>query len=270
MEDKFFPDGMEVMEVRPGMLSLNRHHVLIPLLVTLVLLAWVTLGVWGQSPYGRFLHHDELSIADFADGRTILLVMTGWMMMIIAMMLPTSLPLVSMFHRMTRQRPNRCQLVALVIAGYLLIWALFGMVALLGDELLHALVEQNAWLESNAWLIGVGILVVAGLYQFAPLKYYCLEKCRSPLHFISTHWQGRHDRRNAFRLGIRHGLFCLGCCWSLMLLMFAVGAGNLGWMLVLGALMALEKNLPWGQKFSAPLGVLLLSLGALEAVFALA
>jgi predicted metal-binding membrane protein len=190
--------------------------------------------------------------------------------MIVAMMLPTSLPLLTMFHRMTRRRPNGFQLVGLVIAGYLLIWTLFGVVALFGDGLLHVLVEQNIWLEANAWLIGSGILVVAGLYQFTPLKYYCLEKCRSPLHFISTHWQGWHDRRNAFQLGLRHGLFCLGCCWSLMLLMFAVGTGNLGWMFVLGALMALEKNLPWGKRFSAPLGVLLLSWGGLEAVFALA
>jgi predicted metal-binding membrane protein len=73
------------------------------------------------------------------------------------------------------------------------------------------------------------------------------------------HWHGRHDQREALVLGLRHGLFCIGCCWSLMLLMFAVGMGNLGWMLSLGLLMALEKNLPWGKRLSKPLGVLLVA-----------
>lgn len=252
------------------MTSLSQRHLVTPLLVSLILLAWVTLWLWGQSPYGRFLDHTELNPGDFADGRAILLIVTGWTVMIVAMMLPTSLPLVTMFHRMMRRRPDGIQLVCLVIIGYLLIWTLFGVVALLGDGLLHASVEQNTWLNVNAWLIGATILVAAGLYQFTPLKYYCLEKCRSPLHFISTYWQGRYDRRNAFQLGLRHGLFCLGCCWSLMLLMFAVGAGNLGWMFVLGALMAVEKKTPWGRRFSIPLGVLLLLWGSLEAMLALA
>ena len=113
--------------------------------------------------------------------------------------------------------------------------------------------------------------MLAGLYQFTPLKYACLDKCRSPLGFITEHWHGSHERIHAFRLGVRHGLFCIGCCWSLMLLMFAVGVGNLGWMLVLGALMAIEKNLPWGRRFSAPLGVVLLCWGlslGLEAMLA--
>jgi predicted metal-binding membrane protein len=84
------------------------------------------------------------------------------------------------------------------------------------------------------------------------------------------HWQGRGDRSHAFWLGAHHGLFCLGCCWSLMLLMFAVGMGNLGWMLLLGAVMAIEKNLPWGRGFSASVGIVLLCGGlavALEVLF---
>jgi predicted metal-binding membrane protein len=145
------------------------------------------------------------------------------------------------------------------------------MVVHVGDGLLHAAVAQSAWLEAHAWAMGAGILVLAGLYQFTPLKYACLDKCRSPLSFITEHWRGNQERTQAFRLGMRHGLFCIGCCWSLMLLMFAVGVGNLGWMLVLGALMAIEKNLPWGRRVSAPLGVVLLCWGlalGLEAVLA--
>jgi predicted metal-binding membrane protein len=112
----------------------------------------------------------------------------------------------------------------------------------------------------------VGTLLVAGGFQFSRLKYRCLDKCRAPLSFVMEHWRGRHDRRNAFVLGIHHGIFCVGCCWALMLLMFGVGVGNVGWMLGLGAVMAIEKNLPWGRKLSAPVGAALLACGALIAL----
>jgi predicted metal-binding membrane protein len=234
-------------------------------------LAWLTLWLWGQSPYGRLLNHDELSSADLGNGLVLLVIVLGWLLMVVAMMLPTSLPLVALFYRLTRQRPDQVLLVCLLIAGYLSMWTIFGLVVHLGDGLLHLAVAQSAWLGAHAWAIGAGILVLAGLYQFTPLKYACLDKCRSPLSFITEHWHGSHERAQAFRLGVRHGLFCIGCCWSLMLLMFAVGLGNLGWMLVLGTLMAVEKNLPWGRHFSAPLGVVLLCWGlalGLQAVLA--
>jgi predicted metal-binding membrane protein len=105
------------------------------------------------------------------------------------------------------------------------------------------------------------VLVLAGIYQFTPLKYHCLDQCRSPLAFITARWRGRRDALAAFGLGVDHGLFCLGCCWSLMLLMFAVGVGSLGWMLGLAAVMAVEKNLPWGRQLSAPVGLGLVASG---------
>ena len=105
-----------------------------------------------------------------------------------------------------------------------------------------------------AWVSGAVILTIAGLYQFSSLKYACLDKCRSPLSFITSRWQGRNESAQSLRIGVEHGLFCVGCCWSLMALMFLVGTGNLIWMLLLGAVMALEKNLPWGHRLSAPLG----------------
>ena len=239
------------------------------LLGTLVALAWCTLWLGGQSPYGRYLTHAQLRAADFSNGLIVLAIITGWVLMIIAMMLPTSLPLVAMFHRLTRQRADHVSLGVLLVTGYLSIWTLFGMAVYLGDALLHTALEQHARLQDQAWCIGAGILALAGVYQFTPLKYYCLKKCRSPLSFIVAHWQGHHERMHAFQLGVCHGLFCLGCCWALMLLMFAIGMGNLGWMFVLGALMAFEKNLPWGQWFSIPLGVILLCWGGLEAILAL-
>ncbi len=107
---------------------------------------------------------------------------------------------------------------------------------------------------------------MAGLYQFTPLKDHCLDQCRSPLSFVLGHWRGTRERLHAGWLGVHHGLFCVGCCWSLMLLMLVVGVGNLGWMLVLGAVMAAEKNLPASRRLSKPLGVLLLAWGVLVIV----
>jgi predicted metal-binding membrane protein len=246
----------------------DQHYVML-LMSGLITLAWTLLWIGGQSPYGRYLSHEDLHTIDLANGFVMLAVMTGWLLMIIAMMLPTSLPLVGMFARMTRQRSDRVSLIVLLIVGYLSMWMLFGLVVCVGDGFLHSALERHEWLQTHAWMIGTGILILAGLYQFTPLKYYCLEKCRSPLSFIVAHWQGHHERRRAFQLGWRHGLFCIGCCWSLMLLMFAVGMGNLGWMFILGALMALEKNLPWGQRLSAPVGVILICWGGLEAILAM-
>lgn len=235
------------------------------LLVALIAMTWLALGVWSASPYGRFLDHGvlhELEVTISGEYFTFLLIfVAGWTLMTVAMMLPTSLPLITMFRRLTSQRRDRLQLVALLIAGYLGVWVLFGAVAHFSDLLVHKASDRSAWLEHNAWVIGAGTITLAGLYQFTPLKYKCLDKCRSPLGFITEHWRGSRERSHAFRLGMHHGLFCVGCCWSLMLLMFVVGVGNLAWMLALGAVMAVEKNMPWGKKISAPLGIALVGWG---------
>ncbi|MFQ5532677.1 MAG: DUF2182 domain-containing protein [Candidatus Methylomirabilales bacterium] len=238
------------------------RRLLTGLLVMLIALAWLALWIWGQSPYARYLSHEELEIISLPEDTLLLVLFTaGWTLMTVAMMLPTSLPLIVMFHTLTRRRSDRLWLVVLLVTGYLGTWTLFGVVAHVGDWVLHEAVERSAWLESNAWVLGGGILIVAGVFQFTPLKYYCLDKCRSPLSFIMEHWRGRHERVQALWLGVRHGIFCIGCCWALMLLMFAVGVANIGWMLVLGAVMAIEKNMPWGRRLSAPLGVFLLGWG---------
>jgi predicted metal-binding membrane protein len=157
----------------------DRRYVLL-LTSGLIALAWLTLWLWGESPYGRLLHHDELSRADFGDGLLVLVMVASWTLMIVAMMLPTSLPLVALFHRLTRQRQDHAWLMGLLLAGYLGLWTVFGVVVHVGDALLHAAVVQSAWLETHAWVMGAGLLVLAGLYQFTPLKYACLDKCRSP------------------------------------------------------------------------------------------
>ena len=226
-------------------------------LIMLSVLAWLALWWWGQSPYSRYLDHHNLEAVTGNLGLMPLFV-AGWVVMTIAMMLPTSLPLIARFDALTRRRPDHIRLVGLLVSGYLAAWTLFGLVIYAGDYVLHQAIGHIHWLEENAWLLSAGALLLAGIYQFTPLKYLCLEKCRSPLNFITAHWQGRHEARQAFTLGAHHGLFCVGCCWSLMLLMFAVGAGSLGWMLILGTAMAVEKNVSWGQQLSKPLGMLLL------------
>jgi len=229
----------------------------------LIALAWLTIWLWSESPYARFLGHEEGGAVGLGEGYLALLLIfvAGWTLMTVAMMLPTSLPLVAVFRSLVRRRPNAGTLVALVVLGYLSVWTIFAFAVHVGDQGIHTAVERSGWLEANAWVIGAGAVLFAGAYQFTPLKYHCLEKCRSPLGFVMGNWHGGRGSLEAFRLGVHHGLFCLGCCWSLMLVMFAVGVGNIAWMLALGAVLAVEKNVPWGRSLSAPLGALLLVVG---------
>jgi predicted metal-binding membrane protein len=224
----------------------------------LVALAWAALWLWGNSPYARLLSHDAAAATGGGPALALAFV-GGWTLMIVAMMLPSSLPLVMTFSALIRRRADRTLLITLVLVGYLSTWAVFGAVVHAGDLGLHAAVSNVGWLGAHAWVISAFTLAGAGAYQFSSLKYRCLEKCRSPLSFITEHWRGHGERGHAFALGVHHGLFCVGCCWLLMLLMFAVGVGSLGWMLGLGAVMALEKNMPWGRRVSTPLGVALLA-----------
>jgi len=161
-------------------------------------------------------------------------------------------------------RADRAELVGLLIAGYLLAWMSIGVAAHFLDLALHVIVRKAAWLPSHGWLLGAVILLIA--FQFTRLKYHCLERCRTPLGFIVKHWHGVRPRHEVFRLGLDHGVFRVGCCWAIMLLMFVVGTGNIGWMLILGAVMALEKNAPWGRKLSQPLGAALIAWAALIVV----
>jgi predicted metal-binding membrane protein len=182
--------------------------------------------------------------------------------MCVAMMLPTSLPVLAAFHALAGGRPDGRALVALVVAGYLTTWAGFGLLVYGQHLILQQLLIASGWAWAGA-LAAPALLVLAGAFQFSSLKYRCLDKCRSPLAFVLGYWQGRREAWQAFRLGFDHGLFCVGCCWALMLLMFLVGVHYLAWMLILGTVMAVEKNVSWGRRLSAPLGVVLIAAGAL-------
>lgn len=186
----------------------------------------------------------------------------AWVLMIAAMMLPSTLPVLRVFRRLVAGRANAGNLAALVLAGYLAAWFGFGLAAHALDSLLHAAAQRSGWLLAHGWVLGAAVIAGAGLFQFSALKYRCLERCHTPTGFVLERWQGRSAARESWRIGWDHGLFCVGCCWALMLLMFVVGMGSLGWMLLLALAMAAEKNLPWGRRLSAPLGWALLAWAA--------
>ena len=240
------------------------------LMGTLIAAAWLLLWLWSASPYGRYLDHGRWTDAGalaalcraVPEGDVVvpaLLYAAGWVLMIAAMMLPTTLPILGMFRRMTSSRPDAGRVLALVVAGYLGAWLAFGLAAHVADWAVHALAARAPWLALNGWVIGVAVLGTAGLFQFSALKYRCLEKCHTPLAFILARWHGRNPGREALALGFAHGAFCVGCCWALMLLMFVVGTGSLAWMLGLAAVMAAEKNLPGGRRLRTPLGLALIA-----------
>src|SRR6185503_15433163 len=233
------------------------------LLVALAASAWVALAVWGASPYGRYLHH-EGGVGPLPLEAT--LFAAGWVLMIVAMMLPSSVPLVVTFGMLVRRRRRPGMLVVLLLVGYLTVWGAFGLAAWVLDRGIHAAVNALPWLAAHPQLIMGATLLGAGLWQFSPLRDRCLDECRSPLGFVMNRWRGVSERREAVAMGIAHGAFCVGCCWSLMLVMFGVGLANVAAMLALGALTAVEKNLPQGRRLTHPLGVILV----LAAVYSVA
>jgi len=259
--------------VAGGGLMLRRRVSFLALMGTVIGSAWLVLWLWSASPYGRYLDHgrwtDVGALASLCravpGGEFVvpaLLYAAAWVLMIAAMMLPTTLPILEMFRRITTGRADSGRLILLVVTGYLAAWVGFGIVAHIGDALLHVAGERTSWLLTDGWIVGAMVLAGAGAFQFSALKYRCLDKCRTPLGFIVERWRGVSPSREALKLGFDHGLFCVGCCWALMLLMFVVGTGSLGWMLALSAVMAAEKNLPGGRRLSVPLGIALFAASA--------
>jgi predicted metal-binding membrane protein len=222
--------------------------------------AWIAL--WFSGSYGlHHLHH--LSAATISTARFQLFFVASWTVMTLAMMLPSSLPVLAILHVIARERSDRLLLVTLTVLGYLIVWISFGFLVLNGYGSWQRLQAFSPWFAARVPAGAPLLLLLAGAFQFSSLKYKCLEKCRSPFSFVIGHWQGSRQRWQAFRLGIDQGIFCVGCCWALMLLMFVVGAGSLVWMLILALTMAIEKNVRWGRHLSAPVGAALLAWGVI-------
>src|SRR5262245_44108755 len=175
-----------------------------------------------------------------------------WVTMIAAMMLPSVSPMVLLFTRVSREQARRGRVMLvptwLFVAGYLAVWAAVGLAAYgIYRAFVSAGTDWLAWDGAGPYVAG-GALLVAGLYQLTPLKDICLRHCRSPLHFLLHDW--RPGRVGAVRMGVQHGAYCLGCCWGLMLALFALGVMSLFWMAAVGAVILLEKLAPRGQQLS--------------------
>ncbi len=193
---------------------------------------------------------------------SVLLTFVMWSVMMVGMMLPSAAPAIVLYGSMVRK--NRARGSALpsawiFAAGYLAVWTLFSLAATglqvafeVSDLLTPMMVSASAWLSAS-------LLVAAGVYQWLPVKDACLEKCREPLQFFLFRW--RPGAAGAFRMGAEHGLFCVGCCWALMLLLFTAGVMNLLWVAIIAGFVFIEKLLPAGRLIGRLAGIGLVASG---------
>ena len=223
--------------------------------------AWALAVIAEIGGRGTALHHDALIEGTLPYGFALMLFLVAWQAMIVAMMVPSSLPLMRLFASAATGQPRPRIAIAAFLGGYALVWSAFGLLAFVGDTMVHATVDRTPWLQRHEWLIAGGTLALAGAFQFSALKDRCLEVCRHPGAFLLRHYE--RGLPAAFALGRRHGLFCLGCCWALMLLMFAAGVANLWWMAGLTALMLYEKTGRGGRRAVPVAGITLLACTAL-------
>ena len=227
---------------------------------TIAGLCWVATLVLELSGWIQAGHHDVVLPGD---GPPSLVRMVGfllvWTVMVGAMMLPTMLPMARLVHAVTAPHTNAVTERTGLYAAYLAVWMLFGLGALAFDSGVHRLVELSPWLHHHEGLILAGALLLGGAFQFSPLKDACLTACRTPMSMLWQHYRG--GAGSTWRLGVAHALSCLGCCWALMLIMFATGVGSLVWMIGLTAMMVLEKTAPWGHRLVAPIGLGLVAAG---------
>jgi predicted metal-binding membrane protein len=182
-----------------------------------------------------------------------------WAVMMVAMMLPSAAPMVAMYARVAEGRGSSPRVrVWLFAAGYIAAWTAFSAVA----TVLQAALDHAAMLTGAmrvAPLIGGVILALAGAYQLSPLKRKCLRHCQSPIGFLMTHW--RDGFSGAIAMGLRHGAFCVGCCWMLMALLFVAGVMNLLWVAVLTGFVLIERATRWGQALATVSGFALIAAG---------
>lgn len=233
-----------------------------------VALAWAWLVPAAVDMYGAM---DGLSAwmmrADW-DGRYFALMAGMWSVMMLGMMLPSAAPTLLVFGAVVRRQPQPDRPVARVYAfaaGYLAVWTAFSLAATALQALLARAALVTPMMESASVRFGGVLLLLAGAWQLTPLKQSCLASCRSPMDWLARHW--RPGLRGAFALGVGHGAFCLGCCWALMLLLFAGGVMNLAWIAAITLFVLLEKLAPFGVQGGRLSGVLLMASGALFVAF---
>jgi len=217
----------------------------------------LALGIGGEAMHGLMQLMMPMSAQWSVASAGMVFVM--WSVMMAAMMLPSALPMALTFAALDRGQETGGNRLVGFVAAYLAVWCGFSLGATLLQWWLQGLgLISAAGASTSAWLAG-GLLVAAGAMQFSRLKQACLAKCRTPLGFLMTEW--REGAAGAARMGLRHGVFCLGCCGALMLLPFVAGTMNIWWMALLTAIVAVEKLAPRAVRFSQVLGLTLLAGG---------
>lgn len=232
--------------------DLNTWLTLITLLI-FILASWVYMVFFmtmNMSPVEQWRYSD------------LLMLFVMWAVMMAGMMLPSATPVVMLVDRMNRQRQSRHTAytrTVYFVAGYLLVWAFYSVIMTLLQWWLHRWAMLSPMMTSASEGLSAALLIVAGIYQWSPLKLRCLNFCRSPLSILSTHW--KEGISGALQLGIKHGQYCLGCCWFLMALLFVTGVMNLKWILILTIVVLIEKAITKGVWLSRILGGVLVIAG---------
>jgi predicted metal-binding membrane protein len=187
-----------------------------------------------------------------------------WVVMMVAMMVPTAAPITLMYAAVARKAAAQHNPVAptfVFVTGYITMWAIFSLVATVAQHALDQAALLSPMMASNSRVFGAALLVAAGVYQFTPLKNACLTNCRAPAHFLSRYWHTGNF--GAFRMGLRLGAYCVGCCWILMGLLFIGGVMNLLWIAAIAIFVLLEKTVPFGVASGRVAGVVMIVVGAL-------
>jgi predicted metal-binding membrane protein len=239
-------------------------------LLTLLAWAWIVELRWGMDAMAHAMPLPAMapmwkpwSAGEF------LLTFAMWAVMMVAMMVPSTAPMILLFatvHRRQRETGHAAVPTAVFLAGYLAVWSAFSLAAALTQWGLHAAALLSPMMVSTSPLLGGALLLAAGVYQWTPLKGACLAKCRSPLGFLLTEW--RDGARGAVVMGIRHGAYCAGCCWALMALLFVGGVMNLLWVAAIAAFVLVEKAAPAGGWLGRIAGLVLVTWGGWMAVAA--
>jgi predicted metal-binding membrane protein len=225
--------------------------------------AWLVLVVAASTPAGSLLHHHAPSTSAGAIAPAVFAL--GWLVMVAAMMLVPSIEFVRCLGRLLTARRRAALLLVTGMAAFALVWLLVGLLFQVGDSAVHALSDSWPWLEQHTAFITAGALALAGVYQLTPLKLRCLRACRNPVGFVARGWRGRSPAREVAQIGASYAWSCVGCCWALMLLMFAAGLTSIWLMAALTVVTVGERYVQRSQLAVALLSGTLLLCAALVA-----
>lgn len=227
----------------------------------LIVAAWGFLAAWQRSAYAEMLSHEVTGAGGIPVSLRLGGFLLGWCLMIVAMMLPGSLPLIYRTLQPLCGQKTSSRKAGMTTLGYLFPWTVFGLLIFAGDSLLHHLSEPGMPLEALTEWIAPAIVVIAGFYQFTPAKHSFMRRCRALSAGSQVDALEKHGGGSALSQGIQLGIACLGNCWPLMLLMSAIGHNRLDWMLVLGGIMAADRLTPWRHHLTWLIGSTLIVWG---------